>query len=173
MTKYLVILTLLIPSLAMSEDTIVDLGIGDSVLATCTGDPVECPTCPPVGEEDRYATHGPTHKDALKLKTIDCRNCHGDDLMGSERSVTSRQRGCIAPDGFAPPDNNQEIWTMDPYGIEYNPAGKSAALFSAGVVVGCNNCHKEVEYKVNGQEVKGKFEDWRKSRIGEDEEDDD
>lgn len=163
--KYLLIAIMSMAMPVYATDTILDLDLGDSVLATCTGEIITCPDCP--ADNDRFATHGPTHKDVIKLKQIDCRDCHGDDLTGTQDSVTSKQRGCIAPDGFYPPDGNQELWTMDPYGIVYDPTGRSAALFSAGVVVGCHNCHKEVEYKINGEEVKGKFEDIRKGQVNE------
>ena len=156
--KYLVLLALMLPFSLMAEDTLIDLSTGDTVLATCTGSGGECPECPNPGV-DHYATHGGSHIVAANLGTIDCRTCHGSDLRGTSRSVTSKPRGCIAPDGFYPPAGNSDEFTIDPYGIKFNPAGTSAALFSTGVIVGCDNCHDEAEFKYNGEKIEVEFKD--------------
>ena len=153
--------------ITQAEDAILDLETGDTVLATCIGDTVECP--PPVCSSKEFPIHGGSHKHAAKRGNVDCRSCHGNDLNGSNDSITTSPVSCIAIDGLVLPNG------VDPIPVEFvdgvwftNYEGTSIGVLPAGIQVGCGLCHKEAEFKYNGREYEFSFEDWRKANGGDD-----
>lgn len=130
---------------------------GDSITQTvyCEPSTGECP----VPEVDVAYAHGGDHK-RMTEENQDCRTCHGADLKGSPFSVANFARTCIAPAKFQMPNNvmDTERWiTTWPDGELLNIVGTETARVEVGDQVGCDMCHKEVEFHdANGNEIEMK-----------------
>ena len=162
--KYLYFSLMLFCSSVFATDTIVDMETGDTVLSRCNG--FECPPPVPCGNPDMGFPfgHGGSHKWEAKRGNSDCRECHGPDLNGSSKSVTSKPVSCIAPDGLVLPNGVDTVPIERANGeILTDYEGTSIGVLPAGIPVSCGLCHKEAHFKLDGEKYEFDFEKWRKA----------
>lgn len=162
MKYFSIFLAILVSTAVFAEDSLLNLNPGDTVLAICDGGD-ECLPCdggdPSLGFP---FGHGGSHKHEAKLGDIDCRLCHGTDLLGGPASITSKNVSCIAPDGLVLPVGVEPVPVERANGeILTDYEGTTIGILPKGIPVGCNLCHEEIEIEVNGRELEFDFEDWR------------
>lgn len=176
MKKLLMVFLMSMFGTVHAADTLIDLQTGDTVMATCLG--MDCPECPPSecppADLGFPFGHGGAHKyEAKKLKDTDCRWCHGQDLMGTAHSTTSKAASCIAIDGLVLPEGVDTV-PIERYNgdILDDYEGTSIGVLPAGLPVSCGYCHEKVKYKYGGNEVEVDFKDWRKANSDDDDDSD-
>ena len=174
LVAYILMALMFFMSYAMAKDTVIELQTGDTVLAQCLG--FDCPPPIPCGSPDMGFPfgHGGSHKWEAKHGNTDCRECHGPDLMGSSKSVTSKAVSCIAPDGLVLPNGVDTVPIERANGeILTDYEGTSIGVLPVGLPVSCGFCHKEAKFKLDGESFEFKFEKWRKANGGGEDDDDD